>query len=219
MSNATTAPEEEAAWLAGARDLAASALIVGRLMQGVPESLAQTRSRLVLVSAVTREEFSTALSSTEWQQLAPEMKARLDGILAAAKSEVFEDGMPNVVTEQLRDLVVESYSSIVPAVSALIESGQLGPVVSAEVLKDIGRYRDASSHALRLWLLEDSLFSSEPATRDGAGLGLARLGDTDAISYLESAIARESDPSLREDLRLVLGELRETDAGPASGDQ
>ncbi len=55
--------------------------------------------------------------------------------------------------------------------------------------------------------LRGALSAPFPIMRDGAGLGLARLGDPDALPHVRRAIERERDLQIREDPILVADEL------------
>jgi hypothetical protein len=59
-------------------------------------------------------------------------------------------------------------------------------------------------------VLERALFSPWPFVRDGAGLGLARLGDPGAIPVLRKAVESETHAQTKADLQLVLDELSES---------
>ena len=60
-------------------------------------------------------------------------------------------------------------------------------------------------------MIETCLIDSPSAwVRDGAGLGLSFLDDPRSIPDLEEAIKNESSKALKEDLVLVLNQLKET---------
>ncbi|MGA2600059.1 MAG: HEAT repeat domain-containing protein [Bryobacteraceae bacterium] len=148
-------------------------------------------------------------SSTKARQITPEIQARLDAMLHAACQQVIEDGKGNAITDQLAELFVKDYNAIVPVLITLIEHGRTLPVIKAEILKELGRIRDVSSHSSRRWILEHALSTSSPFVRDGAGLGLARLGDPAALKYLEKAVQDEPNVEIRSDLQSVVQELKQ----------
>jgi hypothetical protein len=125
----------------------------------------------------------------------------------------FEDGMENDVSRTLWRLLMNHSALLVESLAAVILTERVSPRVAAEALRHLGRFAHPPSHTDRLWLLERSLRSESPLSRDGAGLGLAHLGDPSAIPYLRAAIEHESIPSLRDDLRQVLNALQR-DAAP-----
>jgi hypothetical protein len=152
------------------------------------------------------------LSSTGIPDLTPDSRAKLDAILDDARRDIIEDGMPNAITERLPGLIANDFSALMPTLMSIIEDVRIPPVIAAEVLKELGRGRNAASHASRLWILERSLGISAPFIRDGAGLGLARLGDASAIPYLRRAAENEPHAQTRADLQLVIDELGEIGA-------
>jgi hypothetical protein len=159
-----------------------------------------------------------AESSTELRELAPEIKAKLDAMLDAARHAIIEDGMCNPINERLPALVAKDFNAVIPALLSVIEGKRTTPIVAAEVLKELGRLRSVTSHASRRWVLERALQSPWPFTRDGAGLGLARLGDPTAILALRRAVENEPNAQTRADLQLVIDELAEmiTDGTPVA---
>lgn len=170
-------------------------------------------------SAATQPIAATlAESSTELRELTPEMQARLEAMLDAARHSIIEDGMSNPINERVPGLVAKDFSAVVPALLAAIDTERATPIVAAEVLKELGRLRNVTSHATRRWVLERALLSPWPFTRDGAGLGLASLGDPGAIPSLRRAVEREPNPRLRADLQMVIDELAEivTDGTPVT---
>jgi hypothetical protein len=164
-----------------------------------------------------------AESSTQLHQMTPEIRARLQALFDAARYEIIEDGMPNVVSDRLPQLINKDVNIVIPALVSAIEAGRTTPIVAAEVLKTLGRLRNPATHASRRWVLERALGLSSPFIRDGAGLGLARLADPGAIPYLRRAIEAEPNPQIRADLQAVVDELaeliNENGAPAASSDQ
>jgi HEAT repeat protein len=159
-----------------------------------------------------------AESSTELRELAPEIRAKLETMLDAARHAIIEDGMSNPINDRLPELVAKDFNAVIPALLSVIEAKRTTPIVAAEVLKELGRLRNVTSHSSRRWVLERALRSPWPFTRDGAGLGLARLGDPNAIPALRRAAENEPNAEIRADLKLVIDELAEmiTDDTPAA---
>src|SRR5438067_2376576 len=137
------------------------------------------------------------------ETLAPEVKAQLDSILDGVRNEIVEDGITNTITTKLPELVANHYRSVLPSIAALVDGRGASAAVTAELLKEVGRLRDAASHLPRRWLLEHALFSPNPAARDGAGAGLAWLKDPTAGASVRAAAERESIPQLKADLEEV----------------
>jgi hypothetical protein len=163
------------------------------------------------LSAVTSAASNVSMlmeSSTRFEQLMPELQMQINELLDIANNELVEDGMHNAINTRLALLILKDYRHVIPAVASAIETTAT-PIVSAEVLKELGRFRNQAAHGLCLWTLEHFLGAASPITRDGAALGLARLGDSAAIPNLTGAAQRERDPQLRKDLELVIEELSE----------
>jgi len=152
---------------------------------------------------------SGALVASSTQIIVAAVEAKLDALLQAAREEDIEDGMQNSVSQHLPALVAGHADRVIPALVSMIEAGRTPPIVAAEALKELGHLRNGASHAKRRWVLEWALGSRSPVTRDGAGLGLARLGDPHSLRYLARAVENEVDPQLRADLQLVVDELVE----------
>ena len=153
---------------------------------------------------------AVAESSTQVRTVTPEIQARLDALLDAARHDIIEDGKSNSVTERLAELFLSDFNAIVPALMAVIENGWMPPMIAAELLKELGRIRDSASHVTRRWLLERALNIPSPFVRDGAALGLARLADPAALRYLRRSIEAEPNAETRADLQLVVDELAAT---------
>jgi hypothetical protein len=166
-------------------------------------SVAEThRSFLNLTSSTSPSGFAEA--DTSLRALAPEVQARLNSILKDVSDEIIEAGMNNTITLKLPELVAQHYRSVLPAIAALANGNHVSAAVTAELLKEVGKVHDAMSHFDRRWLLEHSLWSPNPAARDGAGVGLAWLQDAAAAPSLRAAAAKETIPQLKNDLEEVL---------------
>jgi hypothetical protein len=200
--------------LTGVKSLVASAALIVKLAAATTTGV---RLCFLELNAATRVGAgSLAESSTQLRELMPEIKAKLDCVLNAAREEFIEDGMRNVINQQLPELLAKHFDTVIPALISVIEARRTTSIIAAEVLKEFGRVRNTASHFIRRWALERSLSSSSPIIRDGAGLGLARLSDPDSLPYLRRAIENERDAQTRADLQLVLDELSEaiTDGAP-----
>ena len=139
--------------------------------------------------------------------------AEIERSFAAARSEVFEDGMESEFSRHLVRLVDRFGNIAVRGIGAMIPEGNTNPEVVGEALRWLGLMEDPSTYRNRLRVLERSLQSPHVQVRDGAGLGLAALDDPEAIPYLEQAIEREQDLEMLQDLTQVLRQLRDTRAG------
>jgi hypothetical protein len=187
------------------RQLAASVAFVLKVASA---SVAETRRGILQLTASTGSSV-LAGTDTSLHALAPEVKAQLDSILDRVRDEIIEDGMTNTITLRLPQLVANHYRSILPAIAVLTDEHRTSAAVASELLKEVGRLRNAASHFDRRWLLERALWSPNPGARDGAAVGLAWLHDPGSASSVRAAADREYIPQLRADLeevfRLLMG--------------
>lgn len=181
------------------RQLAASVALVIKVAS---TSVAETHRTFLPLSASTSSAV-VASAETSPREVAPEVRAQLDLILQSVRDEIIEAGISNTITKKLPTLVAGHYRSVLPAIAALIDSHRASAAVVAEILKEVGRLRDAASHFERRWLLEHALWSNNPAARDGAGAGLAWLEDPAAAERVRAAAERETLPQLKADLEEV----------------
>ncbi len=151
--------------------------------------------------------YSSPPNSTERTNVPAELDHLLSRLLAAAREEIFEDGMMSQLAKGLTYLV-EAYGEIaVQELARRIIAKQIDAEVASEALQWMGRINHQPSHQIRLWLLEHSLFSKSMYVRDSAGLGIASLNDPAAIPSLRRAITQEKNAALREDLEQVRNQL------------
>jgi hypothetical protein len=178
--------------------------VVAATALGINRCFLREDTALTLVGGVVAE------SSTHITKIAPEIRVKLDALLEAARHEIIEDGMSNAITERLADLFSKDVDSLIPMVMGVIDGNRTPPTVVSEILKELGRIRNAASHGSRRWLLEHALSATSAFVRDGAGLGLARMADPAALRSLRKAVEKESNPETKADLELVITELAET---------
>ncbi len=188
---------------------------VAFVLQVATASLAETRRTFLhLTSSTSLAALSTA--DTSFHSLTPEVQARLDSILEGVRYQIVEDGMANMISDRLPELVANPYPSVLPAIAALITGNRTSSSVTAELLKEVGRVRDAASHSDRRWLLEHALSSLNPAARDGASVGLAWRGDAAPAPSVRAAIGSEHIPQLKADLEEVLRLLTQPNTNGAA---
>ncbi len=122
-----------------------------------------------------------------------------------------EPGMANEFSEGLEE-AIEKYGELaLGAVESLVLNKETKPSIAMEALQYIGYTDSEKWHDERRRTIERCLLRSPSAwIRDGAGLGLASLDDPKSIPALEKAILNETSGALKEDLTLVLHQLRDT---------
>jgi hypothetical protein len=194
------------------------AATVAFVLKAASASVAETHRSFLSVSSSTG---SAVIASAETapREVSPEMRAQLDSILEGVRHDIIEDGISNTVSERLPSLVAEHYRSVLPVLATVIDNQRTSAAVVAEILKEVGRIRDAASHSERRWLLEHALWSGNPAARDGAGAGLAWLRDPATVERVRAAAERETIPQLKSDLEEVFRLLSAaSDHGAAAKD-
>jgi hypothetical protein len=122
--------------------------------------------------------------------------------------EEIEDGMTASLGEKISNLIQFHGSEAIKRLKELICSNKVSPSLASHTLRWLGRSKDSASFNSRLELLCESLRSKSSIIRDGASLGLAALGSTKAIRFLQDAINQEKLPGLRADMEQVLKKLQ-----------
>lgn len=144
------------------------------------------------------------------KQVAPRrgiIEEKLDSLLETALEEVFEDGMDSRFSRDLLRFFDLYNLEGMRLLSSRAAAESISPRALGEVLRILGRSEVRATQRERFWLLARCLFHSSPVVRDAAGLGLASLGDKNAIPYIHKAIEREPILELKRDLDLVIADL------------
>lgn len=158
----------------------------------------------------------SAMNENGVGETSSDLQGALYSLFAAARDEVFEDGIENALSTGLMSLVHTGGNSAVSALVGIVQNPQVNPDVIAEALRWLGRMTDTATHMSRLRLLEQALSHSSGRVRDGAVIGLAYLDDRRAIPTLRNAIRREKIAELRDDMAQVLSQLENTEPWPIS---
>ena len=148
----------------------------------------------------------SASTSNEPKSLVEEFRR----LFAAAREEVFEDGMESVFSRNLAVLIKEHKDQAIIFAAEYLESDDFDEEVGAETLRQLGHSKNEPTYMSRLDLLVRGLHHDSAMVRDGAILGLASMDDPGVIAELEEAVKREQDPELRDDMNDVLEQLRAT---------
>lgn len=131
-------------------------------------------------------------------------------IFFAAREEVFEDGMDSIFSLRLVSFIKRYSRLAIDILSDLLILEQVNAEVAGEALRHVGYIEHPPTTLVRRRLLERCLFGSSARIRDGAILGIAAMDDPKSIPYVEQAVERERIAELQEDMRDVLGQLRDT---------
>ena len=141
-----------------------------------------------------------------------EILAQLEHIIVLSRNslEVFNDGMDSEFSRNFHALIDAHGVRALDALRAYMNSDRANGEYVGEALKELGNREDKETHAARLEMLTDCLFSvSDALIRDDIGLGIAALGDPAAIDAVETALANAPFEFLRYSFTLVLEDLRE----------
>lgn len=122
-----------------------------------------------------------------------------------------EPGMVNDFSLGIERVIRNHGKLALDIIRKYILEEQTTTYLAMEALKYIGNFRIDAIHHQRREMLERCLTESRLAwVRDGASLGLSFMDDPLSIPALELAIDTETNDELKEDLFLVLDQLRET---------
>lgn len=153
------------------------------------------------------------INSPSTDDLSQPLAGEFRRLFAAARDEVFEDGMESSFSRRLTALVEKHGDQAIRFAAGYLDSAEFDEEVAAETLRQLGHSRHEPTHRSRLDLLVQGLSSESAMVRDGAILGLASLDDPGVISDVAEAVAREQDLELRDDMNDVLEQLRATLSG------
>jgi hypothetical protein len=129
-------------------------------------------------------------------------------LLVLATEERFQDGMESNLSLGLTALITRYPEQAMTQLTAGLGSIRIASFVLAEILQLFGRIESAETKERRFGLLTSFLRHKSPLVRDAAATGLAYMNEKRAVSFLEEAISKEPVPSLREDLRAVVDQLK-----------
>lgn len=136
-----------------------------------------------------------------------QLKAGILALAEAADHEGFEDGMRSAFARNMRLLIMKHGTEALKAFQELATSRMLNAEVIAEGLRLSGRLEDHETRSYRFWLLTSFLEHRSSLVRDAASLALADMDDPRAMPFLQDAIEREPNPSLKEDLKMLVDDL------------
>lgn len=136
------------------------------------------------------------------------IRSHLDRFIVLSADEVFLDGMESRLSYGLKHLLGVGGNSVIQAIRILMDSGDVHVEAVGEILRVLGDFDDLTTYRSRLSLLLDCLSSPDSRIRDAASIGIASLDDPSALHDVEEAVKREPIEELRNDLQLVVDQLR-----------
>ena len=140
-----------------------------------------------------------------------DIASEIRNLFSLATFIALEPGMTNSFSEGLEEVIEKYGEPALREIQDIILNDETAFSIGLEALKYVGNSDSRVWRDERRAMLETCLKRSCSAwVRDGAGLGLSFLDDRLSIPELENAIDRESSEALKEDLQLVLDQLKRT---------
>ncbi|MDE2748338.1 MAG: hypothetical protein OXI34_05200 [Chloroflexota bacterium] len=180
--------------------------------QGLVNEMLQTSDFKFLTSYVVSSDSSTPTLDYHSSDVeAQSVKNEVERLFSLATFIDLEPGMANEFSDGLEQVVERHGTKALDAIKRMILDEETASSIAMEALKYIGNADSVSWHDERRLMLEDCLRRSHSAwVRDGAGLGLSSLDNPRSIPAIERAVTNESSKALKEDLELVLKQLKRT---------
>ena len=152
-------------------------------------------------------------TSPSWPSVQPETQIRAQvedvvrQLLEQAREEHFEQGKDSRFASGLLSVFRLFPEDLLEALHSRCSTVGIEPSVLAEVLTTLGNFEGRVARAQRMAFIAHFLTAESPLVRDAAGTGLSYLEDPAAVPFLEEAIRRERNASLRSDLEAVVRDL------------
>jgi HEAT repeats len=144
-------------------------------------------------------EDSTPDIASDWLQVSATERDLMETLSCMPPDEL-EDGMTLRLGTSLAACLDQHGELCLTELAEFAMANRLNPDSISHALRWIGRISSPATLNSRLALLIRTLEAPSPTIRDGAALGLVELGSPVAVQALRSAIARERNLVLREDL-------------------
>jgi len=136
------------------------------------------------------------------------LRKAIDRLFVIAESEHFEDGMESNLTIGLATLLRQYPREAFGILKAELSVRRLSQRILIELLHFFGRFKGRGITDEQFGVVAAYLHHASPVIRDAAAVALAYMRDKRAIPMLEKIIASEKVNSLREDMKVVLAELK-----------
>jgi hypothetical protein len=136
------------------------------------------------------------------------LRKAIDRLLVIAESEHFEDGMESNLTIGLATVLRQYPREAFGILKAELSVRRLSQRILIELLHFFGRFRGREIADEQFGVVAAYLYHASPVIRDAAAVALAYMRDKRGIPVLEKVIASEKVDFLREDMKVVLAELK-----------
>lgn len=155
----------------------------------------------------TSQRPTIAESATSPSENFRDLSFEIEKMFRSALYEMFDEGMESDFSRRLVEVIARFGESAVLEIAAFL-NGALTPAhVSAEALRWLGLILDSKTHAIRRWVLCDSLTARSVLVRDGAIVGLTYLNDPSTRRFVELARATETSQELQADMAQLVDQL------------
>ena len=179
-------------------------VIISAALEAIESGVVRLFTGSADISSSVLDDFSTHPDTST-------VKNEVDRLFSLAAFIDLEPGMTNEFSEGLEDAIERFGEHALNAIEDLVLDNKTRSSIAMEALQYVGHAESGTFLNARRKMLELCLRESESAwVRDGAGLGIASLDDPKSIPALEKAILNETSGALKEDLTLVLHQLRDT---------
>ncbi len=136
------------------------------------------------------------------------LRKTIDRLFVIAEGEHFEDGMESNLTIGLATVLRQYPREAFGILKAELSIRRFSQRILIEVLHFLGRFKGRGTADEQFGVVTAYLYHASPVIRDAAAVALAYMQDKRAIPVLEKVIAGEKVNSLREDMKVVLAELK-----------
>ena len=131
----------------------------------------------------------------------------LDRSFFAANDEQFEPGMDSYFSANLQGLCAFDPYTVMDHIKTKLAADHQEVTVMAEAVRWVARQEAISIREAVVDILCSALVHRSPLVRDSGALGLAYLLEVQALVPLQSAMEREKEPELRQDLEDLIRSL------------
>jgi hypothetical protein len=155
----------------------------------------------------TSQRRTIAESATSPSESFRDLRFDVQQMFRGALYEMFDEGMESDFSRRLVEVIGRFGESAVLEIAAFLSDALTPAHVAAEALRWLGLIRDSKTHAIRRWVLCDSLTARSVLIRDGAIVGLTYLNDPSTRKFVELAQGSEKSQDLQADMAQLVDQL------------
>jgi hypothetical protein len=160
------------------------------------------------IGAVGNTPFSLLTgTSTEQLPITDYLTKQITDLYNLANDGLFEDEQIREFWEALSALLLTFGDAAIEGIAPYIIGEKASAECASETLKCLSHQETLVAYDYRIWIMERALQSPSSWIRDAAALALESMDDRTAIPYIQEALSKESNESLRQYLQTVIGYL------------